>query len=64
MLEAIRDAGAGAGFKAAGGVRTTEQAAGYLALADEVLGEGWAMPETFRIGASGLVDDLLRHLAG
>ena len=55
---------AAAGFKAAGGVRTTEQAAGYLALADEVLGEGWAMPETFRIGASGLVDDLLRHLAG
>ena len=49
-----------AGFKAAGGVRTAEQAAGYLALADEVLGAGWATPETFRIGASGLVDDLLR----
>ena len=64
MLEAIRDARGTAGFKAAGGVRTTEQAAGYLALADEVMGDGWAMPETFRIGASGLVDDLLRHLAG
>jgi deoxyribose-phosphate aldolase len=64
MLEAIRDAGGAAGFKAAGGIRTTEQAAGYLALADEVLGDGWAMPETFRIGASSLVDDLLRHLAG
>lgn len=61
MLEAIRAEGGTAGFKAAGGVRTTEQ---YLALADEVLGQGWAMPETFRIGASGLVDDLLRHLAG
>jgi deoxyribose-phosphate aldolase len=43
-------------------VRTTEHAARYLALADELLGKGWAMPETFRIGASGLVDDLLRHL--
>ena len=64
MLEAIRDAGRTAGLKAAGGVRTTEQAAVYLALADEVLGAGWAMPETFRIGASSLVDDLVRHLAG
>ena len=45
-------------------MRTTEQAAVYLALADEVLGAGWAMPETFRIGASSLVDDLVRHLAG
>ncbi len=58
MLEAIRDAGHG-GFKASGGVKTTADAAGYLAIADELLGPEWATPATFRIGASGLLDDLL-----
>ena len=61
MLEAIRDHGRG-GFKAAGGVRTAEDAAAYLALADEVVGEGWTAPETFRLGASGLLVDLLDAL--
>jgi deoxyribose-phosphate aldolase len=61
MLEAIRDHGRG-GFKAAGGVRTVEDAAGYLALADEFIGAGWAAPETFRFGASGLLADLLDAL--
>jgi deoxyribose-phosphate aldolase len=62
MLTAIRDAGGSAGFKAAGGIRTTAQAAEYLALADELLGRGWATPQTFRLGASGLLDDLLAQL--
>jgi deoxyribose-phosphate aldolase len=61
MLEAIRDHGRG-GFKAAGGVRTAEDAAGFLALADEVVGEGWTSPETFRFGASSLLGDLLDAL--
>jgi len=61
LLEVVRDAGHGA-VKASGGVRTAEQAAGYLALADEVMGAGWATPERFRIGASSLVDDLLARL--
>jgi deoxyribose-phosphate aldolase len=58
MLEAVRDHGAG-GFKASGGVRTREDADAYLAIADELLGPGWATPETFRIGASTLLDALL-----
>jgi deoxyribose-phosphate aldolase len=61
LLEVVRDAGHG-GVKASGGVRTAEQAAEYLALADEVMGAGWATPERFRIGASSLVDDLLARL--
>jgi deoxyribose-phosphate aldolase len=48
MLEAIAGAGRG-GFKASGGVRGAEDAAAYLALADELLGEGWASPATFRL---------------
>jgi len=61
LLEVVRDAGRGA-VKASGGIRTAEQAAGYLALADEVMGAGWATPQRFRIGASSLVDDLLARL--
>jgi deoxyribose-phosphate aldolase len=61
MLEAVREAGRG-GFKASGGVRTAEDAGRYLALADELLGPQWAAPETFRFGASSLLDDLLAAL--
>jgi deoxyribose-phosphate aldolase len=50
------------GFKAAGGIRTVADAAPYLHLADLVLGAGWATARTFRFGASGLLDDLLRLL--
>ncbi len=62
ILEAVRAHGAG-GFKASGGVRTPAQAAGFLALAAELLGPGWATPQTFRIGASGLLDELLAAAA-
>jgi len=54
MLEGIREHGRG-GFKAAGGIRTVADATAYLELADAILGEGWARPATFRIGASSLL---------
>jgi deoxyribose-phosphate aldolase len=60
MLEAVRDHGLG-GFKASGGIRTAEDAAGYLELADALFGPEWATPATFRLGASSLLDDLLRE---
>jgi deoxyribose-phosphate aldolase len=62
MLEAIRAADRQVGFKPAGGVRSTEDAANYLALADEIMGPGWARPETFRFGASSVLDALLATL--
>jgi deoxyribose-phosphate aldolase len=62
MLGAIRASGRPAGFKAAGGIRKTADAAAYLAIADRIMGEGWASPATFRFGASGLLDDLLATL--
>jgi len=58
LLGVVRDAGHG-GVKASGGIRTAEEAAEYVALADRVMGPGWASPGRFRIGASSLVDDLL-----
>jgi deoxyribose-phosphate aldolase len=63
MLEAIRAHGGQAGFKASGGVRTLADAATYLGLADEILGDGWADdPTHFRIGASGLLAEIRRVL--
>lgn len=64
MLEAIRDSDRACGFKVSGGVRAYEDALAYLQLAESVMGEGWATPASFRIGASGLLDDLLRVLDG
>jgi deoxyribose-phosphate aldolase len=64
LLEAIRASGVDAGLKAAGGVRTVADAGLYLGLCDDVMGEGWATPARFRIGASGLLDALLARLDG
>lgn len=62
MLEVIRESGKPVGFKASGGVRTTEQAADYLTLADKIMGPKWANVKTFRFGASGLRDSLLASM--
>ena len=67
MCEAIRAhaerTGQIAGFKLAGGIRTTKAALGYIALVNETLGSEWLRPERFRIGASSLLDDLLMQRA-
>jgi deoxyribose-phosphate aldolase len=62
LLEVIRDSGQDVGFKAAGGVRTTEDAQAYLQLAERIMGANWVNPAHFRFGASGLLDDLLLTL--
>lgn len=62
MLTAIRDSGRPVGFKAAGGIRTVEEAGAYLALADRLMGSDWVNPETFRFGASSLLRPLLRAI--
>ena len=64
MLEAVRDSGTGAGLKVSGGIRDTATAARYLDLADEAMGPDWVSADTFRIGASGLLDDLAAVLEG
>ncbi len=62
MLAAIRDAGRPVGFKAAGGVRSAQEAAAYLALAEREIGAGYTVPATFRFGASSLLASLLATL--
>lgn len=62
MLEAIRECGRPAGFKASGGIRVTGEAEAYLGLAAMIMGEEWISPATFRFGASSLLADLLAVL--
>jgi deoxyribose-phosphate aldolase len=59
LLEAAAGSRRPVGVKMAGGIRTTDDAAAYLQLADEIMGPGWVSPGSFRFGASALLDDLL-----
>lgn len=52
------------GFKASGGVSTTEDAVKYYTVIKEVLGEEWLTNEYFRIGASRLANNLLSDILG
>lgn len=52
------------GFKAAGGVRTTEDALCYYALVKEVLGDEWLTHDLFRLGASSLANAVLSSMTG
>ena len=67
MLQAVRDfaarTGQVRGVKLAGGIRTAKEAVRYLVMINEVAGERWLHPQTFRFGASSLLNDLLlqRH---
>jgi deoxyribose-phosphate aldolase len=56
MLQVIRDSGLPVGLKPSGGIRTVADAQQYLDLADAIMGPQWATPQTFRFGASGLLD--------
>jgi len=68
MCEAIRDfynkTGRKVGFKAAGGVRTAEDAALYYTIVEEILGKEWLTTELFRIGASSAANNLLSAIEG
>lgn len=50
------------GFKAAGGVASTEDAVKYYTIVKEVLGDAWLDQEYFRIGASRLANNLLSDI--
>ena len=63
MCHAIKDCynatGRKVGFKAAGGVRTPEDAALYYTIVEEVLGKEWLTTDLFRIGASSAANNLI-----
>ena len=53
-----------AGFKASGGIRSVQDAAVYLALVVDELGNDALTPKRFRFGASGLLNDIEAVLGG
>lgn len=69
MCQCIREyyekTGRAVGFKAAGGISTTEDVLKYYTIVKTVLGEKWAdSNELFRIGASRLANALLSYIVG
>lgn len=50
------------GFKASGGVRSTEDAVKYYTVVKAVLGDEWMTNELFRIGASSLANAMLADI--
>ena len=63
MCNAIKDyyneTGTKIGIKAAGGIRTANDAAKYYTIASEILGEEWMNKDLFRIGAASLANNLI-----
>ena len=68
MCHAIKDyyekTGRKVGFKAAGGVRTAEDAALYYTIVKEILGEEWISTDLFRIGASSAANNIISSIVG
>ena len=64
IKEYYEKTGTKVGFKASGGVSTTEDAVKYYTVIKEVLGEEWLTNELFRIGASRLANNLLSDIVG
>lgn len=64
IKEYYQKTGRRVGFKASGGVASTEDAVKYYTVIKEVLGEEWLSNTTFRLGASRLANNLLTSIVG
>lgn len=66
MCEAIKafydQTGKKVGLKVAGGVSKAQNAIRYLTIVNHVLGSEWLTPYYFRIGASHLMDDVVKEI--
>ena len=64
IKEYFEKTGRKVGFKAAGGVRTPEDAVLYYTIVEEILGKEWLTTDLFRIGASSAANNLLSTIVG
>ena len=64
IKEYYKNTGRKVGFKAAGGIRSTQDAVQYYTVVKEILGKEWLNPHLFRIGASSLANNVLSSLEG
>ena len=62
MFDAIEQSKRHAGFKAAGGIKSIDDAIVYTTMAEERFGADWVVPANFRFGASSLLKDALNKL--
>ncbi|TWI50886.1 deoxyribose-phosphate aldolase [Pseudomonas duriflava] len=62
MLRVIAEQGGRVGFKPAGGMRTLDDARMYIEQAERYLDASWVQSSHLRLGASSLLNDLLRHV--
>ena len=62
IKEYFEKTGRRVGFKAAGGVRTVDEALLYYAIVKDVLGDEWLNKDYFRIGASSLAENVLNEM--
>lgn len=60
ILQVIKASERPIGLKISGGIRTASQALDYITLAKNAMGDDFINPNTFRIGASALFDELTR----
>lgn len=63
LLAVLEEADGKVGLKLSGGIRTADEASGYLDLIDHFMTSGWVSPRTVRFGASSLLDDLVGVLS-
>jgi deoxyribose-phosphate aldolase len=50
------------GIKVSGGIRKAEDAITYYTIVKHILGKEWLSKDLFRIGASSLTNDIIRHI--
>lgn len=63
ILESIKQSGdKHVGIKVSGGVKTMEEAADYLRIAKNIMGDEWIDKNHFRFGASSLLNNVVRHI--
>ncbi|MDX1444749.1 deoxyribose-phosphate aldolase [Lishizhenia sp.] len=62
VVEHFKETGQKVGLKVSGGVRNLEQALEYKEMVNQICGEVFLHPSTFRIGASSLLNDLLNYI--
>lgn len=64
ILEYYEKSGRKVGFKASGGISTTEEALQYYSIVESVLGKEWLNSDLFRLGATRLANNVVSDILG
>jgi deoxyribose-phosphate aldolase len=64
IQEYYQKSGRKVGFKAAGGITTTDEALKYYCIVESILGKEWLNNESFRFGATHLANNVVSDIIG